>query len=118
MVFISKEIQLAAKTLSGLSHERRLAIYLLIINKGKNGLSPRDILKIISIPPQTLSFHLKELRQSNLILQKREGTILTYTPNFVTLKKLRGFFVLLNNSENHNFNKLRKFVSKEFTRKS
>ena len=57
----------AVQAFIALGQESRLPVFRLIVQKGDVGLTPTQINEILDIPNATLSFHLKELLQANLI---------------------------------------------------
>lgn len=77
--------------LSSLAHESRLAIYRLLVDAGPTGITPGEISVSISMPAATLSFHLKELRNAGLILQKKRGRSINYSANYQSMDSLMQF---------------------------
>ncbi len=73
-----------------LGQETRLNIFRLIVQRGDTGLTPSELLEKLGIPNATLSFHLKELSRSNLLLVERQGRNLVYRPN---AQALSGFLL-------------------------
>jgi DNA-binding transcriptional ArsR family regulator len=61
-----------------LGQESRLNVFRLIVQKGDIGLSPGQIIEKLGIPNATLSFHLKELLNANLLLVERQSRHLIY----------------------------------------
>ena len=43
------------------------------------------------VPPNTLSFHLKELAHAGLVTQQRDGRFLIYRANFEQMNGLLGY---------------------------
>ena len=43
------------------------------------------------VPPNTLSFHLKELAHASLVTQQRDGRFLIYRANFEQMNGLLGY---------------------------
>lgn len=79
------------KALSALASEARLAVYRLLVKRGPDGYTPSELARRLNIPAPTLSFHLKGLIQAGLILGRREGRNLHYSPNFERMGALIGF---------------------------
>jgi predicted transcriptional regulator len=76
-----------------LGQESRLNIFRLIVQRGELGLTPGEIIEKLGIPNATLSFHLKELVQSNLLLVERQSRNLIYRPNASLVKDLSAFLL-------------------------
>jgi DNA-binding transcriptional ArsR family regulator len=76
-----------------LGQESRLNIFRLIVQRGDYGLTPSQIIEKLGIPNATLSFHLKELVNSNLLLVERQSRNLIYRPNAELVQALSGFLL-------------------------
>jgi DNA-binding transcriptional ArsR family regulator len=79
------------EALSALASEARLAVYRLLVKRGPEGYTPSELARRLEIPAPTLSFHLKGLLQAGLILGRRDGRNLHYSPNFDRVNALVGF---------------------------
>ena len=73
--------------------ESRLNIFRLIVQKGAEGITPSEIKESLGIPAATLSFHLKELYQANLILVERQSRNLIYRPHAEQVTNLMDFLL-------------------------
>lgn len=87
------ENKAAIKAFLALGQESRVNAFRLIVQKGDIGLTPKEIVEILGIPNATLSFHLKELCQANLILVERQSRNLIYRPNPNIIKELSEFLM-------------------------
>jgi ArsR family transcriptional regulator, arsenate/arsenite/antimonite-responsive transcriptional repressor len=76
-----------------LGQESRLNVFRLIVQRGDVGLTPSEIIEKLGIPNATLSFHLKELVNANLLLVERQSRNLIYRPNAEIVQKLSGFLL-------------------------
>ena len=83
--------QEAISALGALASEARLAIYRLLVKRGPEGYTPSDLIQRLDLPAPTLSFHLKGLVQAGLLLSRRDGRNLYYSPNFEHMRGLVGF---------------------------
>lgn len=83
----------AVSVFLALGQESRLNIFRLIVQKGDLGLTPTQIIEKLGIPNATLSFHLKELVQANLLLVERQSRNLIYRPNASLVKGLSEFLL-------------------------
>ena len=77
---MEKQNVLAA--LAALSQETRLDAFRRLVQVGPEGESAGDLAEALDIPPATLSFHLKELRNARLVTSEREGRSIRYAPDF------------------------------------
>jgi ArsR family transcriptional regulator len=83
--------QEAIHALSALASEARLAVFRLLVKRGPEGYTPSELIERLGVPAPTLSFHLKELANAELIMSRREGRNLYYSPNFARMNALVGF---------------------------
>lgn len=83
----------AVSAFLALGQESRLNIFRLIVQKGDVGLTPTQIIEKLGIPNATLSFHLKELVQANLLLVERHSRNLIYRPNVGLVQDLSTFLL-------------------------
>jgi DNA-binding transcriptional ArsR family regulator len=83
----------ATQAFLALGQESRLNIFRLIVQRGIDGVTPSDIKESLGIPAATLSFHLKELYQANLILVERQSRNLIYRPNADQVQSLMDFLL-------------------------
>jgi ArsR family transcriptional regulator, arsenate/arsenite/antimonite-responsive transcriptional repressor len=81
----------AIATLSALASEARLAVYRMLVKRGPEGYTPSELANRLDVPAPTLSFHLKGLVQAGLVISRREGRNLYYSPNFKRVDALVGF---------------------------
>ena len=79
-----------ATLFKALSHPARIAIieYLLQVDKCICG----DIVNQLPLAQPTISQHLKELKNANIIKGTIEGTAICYCINEITLKKFENYF--------------------------
>jgi ArsR family transcriptional regulator, arsenate/arsenite/antimonite-responsive transcriptional repressor len=70
------------KALAALAQANRLLIFRSLVVKGSEGLTPAQLAEALGMPANTLSFHLKELMQADLISQERSGRNLIYRAQF------------------------------------
>ena len=69
--------------LSALSDENRRKI-LEILRQG--GMNTGDLAQSLQITPQALSYHLKKLKQANLIYETKEKNFIYYELNLIVLE--------------------------------
>jgi DNA-binding transcriptional ArsR family regulator len=81
----------AISALSALASEPRLTVYRMLVKRGPQGYTPSELVGRLELPAPTLSFHLKGLVQAGLVVSRREGRNLYYSPNFDRMNGLVGF---------------------------
>lgn len=77
--------------LAALAQEHRLAAFRLLVEAGPSGISAGDLADRLAIPRSSLSFHLNQLMQAGLIIQRRESRSLIYSADFAAMTALVGF---------------------------
>ncbi len=70
------------KALAALAQPNRLHIFRALVVKGSDGLTPALMAEEMGMPANTLSFHLKELMNADLITQERSGRNLIYRAQY------------------------------------
>lgn len=81
----------AIDSLSALASESRLTVFRLLVKRGPSGYTPSELIERLGVPAPTLSFHLKELVHSGLVVSRREGRNLYYSPDFERMRSLIAF---------------------------
>ncbi len=76
------EDKFVIKALAALAQTHRLQIFRALVVKGAEGHTPAQIAEALGMPANTLSFHLKELMNADLISQERSGRNLIYRAQF------------------------------------
>ena len=76
------ESKYVIKALAALAQPNRLQIFRALVVKGAGGMTPALISEALGMPANTLSFHLKELMNADLISQERSGRNLIYRAQF------------------------------------
>jgi len=93
--FSEKDNELAS-LFKALSHPARIAIveYLLSVDSCICG----DIVNELPLAQPTISQHLKELKNANIIKGSIEGTAICYCINSETMLKIESYFSLISNT--------------------
>ena len=76
-----------------LGQESRLRVFRHIVKHGDTGICPSQISEDLAIPPTTLSFHLKDLCQADLVSPTRAGRKLIYKPLADRVEELCDFLL-------------------------
>jgi ArsR family transcriptional regulator len=79
------------KALAALAQPNRLQIFRSLVVKGSDGLTPALIAEQMGMPANTLSFHLKELMNADLISQERSGRNLIYRAQYDRMNAVLNF---------------------------
>lgn len=85
------EITSAIDALGALAQETRLTAFRALVQAGPEGLSAGAIARALDVPPATLSFHLKELKQAGVVACERDGRSLIYRADFDAMQSLLRF---------------------------
>jgi DNA-binding transcriptional ArsR family regulator len=81
----------AIQALGALASEARLAVFRLLVKRGPDGYTPSQLVECLDLPAPTLSFHLKELTHAGLLVSRREGRNLYYSPSLQRMDNLVAF---------------------------
>ncbi|QCB48870.1 metalloregulator ArsR/SmtB family transcription factor [Hydrogenophaga sp. PAMC20947] len=79
------------RSLAALAQEVRLRIFRALVVAGVEGLTPGSLTEQLSVAPNRLSFHLKELVHAGLISQERQGRHLIYRASFASMNELLSY---------------------------
>jgi len=81
----------AVAALAALAQGMRLRVFRALVGAGPAGMTPGALCATLDVPASTLSFHLKELAQSGLVTQQRDGRHLIYRPSLECMNALLGY---------------------------
>ena len=79
------------QALAALAQPLRLQVFRALVVAGPRGLTPGAMSEGTGVPPNTLSFHLKELAHAGLVTQQREGRFVIYRADFEQMNGLLGY---------------------------
>ncbi len=79
------------RSLMALAQEVRLRVFRRLVVAGAQGLTPGALAQALEIPATSLSFHLKELANSGLVTQERQGRNLIYRADFSRMDGLLAY---------------------------
>jgi len=81
----------AVRALSALAQEHRLAAYRLLVQAGEQGIPAGALAKSLGVPPSSMSFHLAQLANADLIAQRRESRSIIYMADYAAMNALMGY---------------------------
>jgi ArsR family transcriptional regulator, arsenate/arsenite/antimonite-responsive transcriptional repressor len=84
---------LALKAFAGLSQDKRLEAFRILVRYGDQGIAAGDLSKKLGIPQNTLSFHLSHLSQAELVRSRKEGRSIIYFANLNTVQEMVRFLL-------------------------
>ena len=77
--------------LAALAQDSRLAIFRLLVEAGRDGMSAGAIAEKLKLPAATLSFHIAQLTRAKLLVARRESRFIYYAANYATMDGLLAF---------------------------
>lgn len=81
----------AVLALAALAQPVRLKVYRALVVTGQAGLTPGAMAEGLGIPPNSLSFHLKELAHAGLVTQERASRHIIYRAAYERMNALLGY---------------------------
>lgn len=85
------ETFVAVQKLAALANETRLEVFRRLVQAGEQGARPTELADELSVPMQTLSFHLKELLHAELVSSDRQGRSIYYRADITAATALLEF---------------------------
>lgn len=83
----------ALAALNALSQQNRLATFRVLVEAGQTGMAAGAIAKRLDIAPSSLSFHLTNLKNADLVSERREARSIIYTANFTAMSRLIAYLM-------------------------
>lgn len=83
----------AVAALGALAQEHRLEMFRLLVRAGESGMAAGAIAETLGVPNSSLSFHLSQLRNADLILQERQHRSLIYRANYQAMNALMAYLL-------------------------
>jgi|SRR4051794_23273761 ArsR family transcriptional regulator, arsenate/arsenite/antimonite-responsive transcriptional repressor len=81
----------AVAALAALAQEHRLAVFRLLVQAGRDGMSAGQVAEAVDLAPNTLTFHFDRLRVAGLVTVRREGRSMIYAARYEAMNALVGF---------------------------
>lgn len=79
------------RSLAALAQPVRLKVFRALVTIGQAGLTPGAMAEGLGIPPNTLSFHLKDLAHAGLVTQERASRNIIYRAAYERMNALLGY---------------------------
>jgi ArsR family transcriptional regulator, arsenate/arsenite/antimonite-responsive transcriptional repressor len=83
----------ATSAFSALAQETRLKAFRMLVEAGPTGLPAGTMSEQLTIPHNTLSFHLSHLSNADLVSSRKDGRSIIYAANFDFMNKLIAFMM-------------------------
>lgn len=83
----------ALNCFSALSQETRLDAFRILVEHGKEGIAAGALSEKLSIPHNTLSFHLSHLSQAGLVTSRKASRSVIYAANLDAVQALVRFLL-------------------------
>jgi len=77
--------------LTALAQETRLAAFRRLLRMGARGMPQGELARELGVPPQTLSFHLRQMSGAGIVRSRREGTTIRYAVDFDSVRRLAAY---------------------------
>ncbi len=84
---------LAARRLSALAHEGRLAVFRLLVKAGPDGIAAGAIAETLELPQNTLSAQLAVLANAGLLNNRRDGRSIIYSAAYDGMTELLAYLM-------------------------
>jgi DNA-binding transcriptional ArsR family regulator len=73
--------EIAVAALAALGHDLRFEVWRLLVPHGPAGLSAGTLSALLAVAPSSLSFHLQQLTQCGILVQRRSSRQIIYAVN-------------------------------------
>lgn len=84
-------IEEAEKILQSIGNITRIKIFKILVKYNKVGICSTEIAKQLDIPQNTISFHLTNMKNADLVESKKEGKNIIYKVKNETFNKLQEY---------------------------
>lgn len=85
------DIENALLAFGALSQETRLRALKVLVEHGASGCAACTLSEKLSVPQNTLSFHLSHLSNAGLVSSKRDGRSIIYSAKFEAIESLMSY---------------------------
>lgn len=81
------------RALGALAQEHRLAVFRLLVQAGSEGLPAGALAEKLGVPASSMSFHLSQLTNAGLILQRRQSRSLIYSADYAAMNDVMAYLM-------------------------
>lgn len=82
---------LVIRALGALAQEHRLAAFRLLVQAGPEGLAAGALAEAVGVVPSSMSFHLAQLANAGLVVQRRQGRSIIYAADYAAMGALMAY---------------------------
>ncbi|MBD3729498.1 MAG: helix-turn-helix transcriptional regulator [Sphingomonadales bacterium] len=79
------------RALSALAQDHRLTAFRLLVQAGEEGIAAGVLAEMLDIAPSSMSFHLAQLANAGLVMQRRESRSIIYSADYAAMNGLMGY---------------------------
>lgn len=79
------------RALGALAQEHRLAVYRLLVQAGQEGMPAGALAEAVGVPGSSMSFHLAQLANAGLVIQRRQSRSIIYSADFTAMNALMAY---------------------------
>lgn len=83
----------AVTLLSALGNETRLNVFRYLTRFGPEGVAAKQVAEAIGVAPNSLSFHLKDLKYAGLVVTRRAGREVHYAVDYAATHTLVAYLI-------------------------
>jgi ArsR family transcriptional regulator len=81
----------AALMFAAIGHPVRLRVFRELVQVGPQGLAAGEIARMLNMPCSSLSFHLRALQNSDLLVARQQGRFVFYAARFDSVASLLAY---------------------------
>jgi len=81
------------RALGALAQEHRLAVFRLLVQAGPEGMAAGAIADVVGVPASSMSFHLAQLANAGLVMQRRQSRSIIYSADYAAMNGLMGYLL-------------------------
>jgi len=81
------------RALGALAQEHRLAVFRLLVQAGPEGMPAGAIADAVGVPASSMSFHLAQLSNAGLVMQRRQSRSIIYSADYAAMNGLMGYLL-------------------------
>lgn len=79
------------RALGALAQEHRLAVFRLLVQAGPDGMAAGALADRLGVAPSSMSFHLAQLANAGLVVQRRAGRSIIYAADYAAMNGLMAY---------------------------